>query len=208
MQFTKYQFTYTGQETLPDFWKKYFVMSTEGNEYTVLVTDTPKISTKYVQECSMEEIEPNVSINVCQSVSVEVVEDLIMCDTEYEKITQQEFYDVCSQYTNPKVLSLGYGIGLINAEMANQNAKLTVIEKYQEVLDVNDIPEDIITVIGDVEDFDFSTLAVTETLNGVLIDAGKYDVIYCDCDNPAQSYRKEELEGLLKEGGQVVYWKG
>ena len=38
-------------------------------------------------------------------------------------------------------------------------------------------------------------------------EAGKYDVIFCDSSSQGEADRKDELEALLKEGGQIVYWK-
>ena len=179
-RFTKENITFTGINDLPEYWKVYFVLSTIGNTYTVIRdTETP-LGAEPCDGC--ERITP----------------DLVMSNTEYEYHTNQPFFDICAQYTNPKVLSVGYGIGLIIPEMESQGVDLTIIEKYQEILDLDpnltQVQANHTVILGDIMTMDLSTL-------------GTFDVIYTDTTEIITPEVKTELEGLLNPGGQLYQWK-
>jgi len=180
MRFVRERFKYLGQETLPSFWKPYFSMSIVGQEYTVL-----------------RDLQPNVRVIRQRSVETVEAEDLIMSDTEYEYFTNEPFFELCRSYNRPKVLSVGYGIGLIIPEMEKQSADLTIIEKYQEVLDLEESIEDIkakhTIIVSDFNKMDLSSL-------------GKYDVIFIDFTEDLL-HTHESLSELLADGGQICYWR-
>ena len=60
--------------------------------------------------------------------------ELLMSDTEYEKKGHKTFTDALAKYKNPAVLSIGYGIGLINNLIKLCNGSLTVIEINPDII--------------------------------------------------------------------------
>jgi len=182
MRFTKQEYTYEGEESLPNsFWKQFFSMSTIGNTYTVLIDSEP---ISYPANFTNEE---------GQIIKSECFMDLVMCDTEYESYTNDPFFTACLEYESPKVLSVGYGLGFIVPEMQSQNADLTVIEKEQEIIDLeDDIDPSITIIVDDINTMDLSSL-------------GPYDVIFCDTTETITN--PERLEALLNEDGKLIHWK-
>jgi hypothetical protein len=180
MRFVKEKFKYLGQETLPSFWKPYFSKSIVGQEYTVL-----------------RDLQPNVRVIKQRSAEYVETEDLIMSNTEYEYFTNEPFFELCRAYNQPKVLSVGYGIGLILPEMEKQHAQLTIIEKYQEVLDLEESIESIkakhTIIVSDFNKIDLASL-------------GKYDVIFIDFTEDLL-HTHESLSELLTNGGKICYWR-
>jgi len=179
-RFVKESFTYQGQESLPDYWKRYFSMSQIGNQYEVI-----------------KDLEPLVYASSKGCKGCESIHDLIMSNTEYEYATNQPFFDLCLQYERPKVLSIGYGIGLIIPEMERQNVYLTIIEKYNEILqldeNINVVSSNHTIINDDINTIDFSTL-------------GNFDLVFVDIGEPL-TRANTELESLLNPGGQIYYWK-
>jgi len=202
---TKENYIYTGQENLPNpYWKKFFSMSVVGQEYVVLLDSEAVPFEVWHQEevyetQAIENIIDNEAVMVDTQVLVRVdticemhTPDLVMSNTEYETYTNQDFYDACKEYTTPKVLSIGYGIGFILPEMASQNADLTIVEISQEVMDLNDAVDPSINLImADINALDLSTL---ET----------YDVIFCDSYEDRSVV--DNLKNYLKPGGQLIQW--
>lgn len=180
MRFVKENFKYLGQETLPSFWKPYFSRSIVGQEYTVLRDILP--NTRVIKKGSIERVE---------------AEDLIMSNTEYEYFTNEPFFELCRAYNQPKVLSVGYGIGLILPEMEKQCAQLTIIEKYQDVLDLEESIDEIkakhTVIVSDFNKIDLASL-------------GKYDVVFIDFTEDLL-HTHEDLNGLLTDGGKICYWR-
>ncbi len=200
---TKETYTYTGQENLPNpFWQKFFSMSEEGQTYTVLkTTDFIEYPVTYqVDDVGMverENLDENgipfmemVEMPIKRQVTDIYKTDLVMCNTEYEMETHKPFYDLCKEYTNPKVLSIGYGLGFILDEMESQNADLTIVEKYQEVLDLDDRDTSDV-IVGDINTMNMNVF-------------GLYDVIFLDSSETTETI--EELKEHLKPNGKFIEW--
>lgn len=181
-RFVKENFTFTGIDNIPRYWRPYFRCSTVGNTYQI-IRDTDPLIPKRAE---------------CATCPPAPIRDLVMSNTEYEYLTNQPFFDICAQYTNPRVLSIGYGIGLIIPEMRKQGADLTIVEKYQEILDLDpDISEHMenhTIIVSPIEDLDLSKLE-------------PFDVIFSDITEDFRSDVYQKLSGSLKEGGQIYYWK-
>lgn len=171
MSFIKEQVTYTKEliEQNPR-WKKYFSKSTLGNEYTVLRHN----------------------------------DKLIMSNTEFETCTNQPLYDLVQAKVNagitaPNILLIGWGIGFVIDPIKSiaPNADITVIEKYQDVLDLTPPPNDINVIVSDIQTLDLTTL-------------DGFDIIWSDITEtplvPSVTERKEDLETKLKTDGVFQYW--
>ena len=174
MSFIKEQVIYTNEliEQNPR-WKKYFSKSTLGNEYTVL------------------------SFNG----------KAIMSNTEYEACTNQPLYDlvqtkVDAGITAPNILLIGWGIGFVidPIKAIAPKSDITVIEKYQEVLDLTPPPNDIHVHVEDIQ-----TINLLWTFP-----IKRFDIIWSDVTEtplvPSITERKEELEEKLKDDGVFQYW--
>lgn len=156
-------------EQHPD-WKPYFTKSVLGNEYTVL-------------SCNGK---------------------AIMSNTEFENCTNQPLYDlvqakVDAGITAPNILLIGWGIGFVidPIKAIAPNADITVIEKYQEVLDLTPPPNDINIILSDIQTLDLTPV-------------GEFDIIWSDITEtplvPSITERKEDLETKLKPDGVFKYW--
>ena len=179
-RFVKETFTYQGQGNLPEYWKRYFSMSQIGSQYEVI-----------------RDLEPPVYLSSEGCEGCESIHDLVMSDTEYEYATNQKFFDICLEYNIPRVLSIGYGIGLIIPEMERQNADLTIIEKYNEILELD---ENIGTVRS-------NHTIINEDVNTIdLTTLGKFDVVFFDIGETI-TRSMEEFEGILNLNGQIYHWK-
>jgi predicted methyltransferase len=122
---------------------------------------------------------------------------LIMSDTEYEAITNQEFFENVKK--GDKILSIGYGIGFINDRVIEEGAHLTVIEKYPDVvlLDENVNPN-VHILYGDVNRFPFKQVFGDE----------KFDIVYFDSYEETNDPNViEDLKKLLKPEGKYIRWK-
>ena len=166
---SKIEHTFTGIKNLPHkLWEPYFRKCQIGNTYTVLAYgDKP-----------------------------------IMSNTEYETCTNQPLYDLVQSkvdagITSPNILLIGWGIGFVIDPIKSiaPNADITVIEKYQEALDLTPPPNDINIILDDVAnvqletEFDIIWSDVTEVTNeSVLIDI------------------KLKFEPNLKSDGTFQYW--
>lgn len=170
MIFKRELYTYQGQDSLPnESWHKYFTLSTVGKEYEVLY------------EMDGDEIAK-----------------LVMSNTEYELKTNIPFLkEVQTRGPGCRVLSIGYGIGFINEVMKSAKAHLTVIEKYQEVLDLEKkVPDHIDVVVGDANHVDLKAH----------LGKKKFDVIFCDITNHWELTREKDLREYLDDGGRLMYW--
>ena len=98
-------------KSLPEYWKVYFSLSKIGKEYEILWNDEDILGKG---------------------------ETLIMSNTEYEWKTNLRFLNQIKE--GDKILSLGYGIGLIVPEVKKRGGILTVIEKDQEVINLEKKP--------------------------------------------------------------------
>lgn len=181
-RFVRENFKFTGIDNLPKYWKPYFKYSTVGNTYEIIRDKNPVVPKSAP----------------CKTCPPGPIRDLVMSNTEYEYLTNQPFFDICSQYTKPRVLSVGYGIGLIIPEMRRQGADLTIVEKYQEILDldpkISEHMENHNIIVSPIEDLDISNLE-------------PFDVIFSDITEDFRSDVYQRLSGSLKEGGQIYYWK-
>lgn len=156
---------FQGTAGMPEYWHPYFSLSEIGKEYEILWDD---------EDPTMKG------------------ETLIMSNTEYEWVTNQKFLD--QVHEGDKVLSLGYGIGLIVPEIKNIGAKLTVIEKSQEVIDLEEnLDPDVEIIMGDVNEMDFS-----------IFRKRRFDIIFSDITEINQ--RKKDLEKLLTDKGKLIFW--
>lgn len=122
---------------------------------------------------------------------------MIMSNTEFEDKTNQPLYDLVTQKgNNSKILLIGWGIGFVIPKIRDiaPNAQITVIEKYQEVLNLTPPPDDIEIILTDVNDF-------TNQL-----DEKSFDIIWSDLTE--QNNREEDLKTYLKPNGVFQYWRG
>jgi len=157
---------FRGTENMPQYWKVYFSMSEIGKEYEILYTDEDPQGKG---------------------------ETLIMSNTEYEYYTNQRFFNEIKE--GDEILSIGYGIGLIVPLIKKTGAKLTILEKYQEVIDLEkNLDSEINIIINDVNDTDFKTVFQNK----------KFDIIFSDTSEHNQ--RKNELPQLLKKNGKMLFW--
>jgi len=147
-------------------WKPYFSKSTIGNQYTILRHN----------------------------------DRIIMSDTEYETCTNQPLYDLVQskvdQNINPNILLVGWGLGFVVPKIKEiaPNADITVIEKYQEVLNLTPPDESINVMVCDVKDAQLYT---------------DFDIIWSDLTETelvAQPSDSEFLKDLLSENGVFKYW--
>jgi hypothetical protein len=121
-------------------------------------------------------------------------ENLIMSDTEYEWKTNEILFDAIKE--GDEILSLGYGIGLIVPEVEKRGGKLTVIEKYQEIINLEEnLNEEVEVFIGDANEIKYEEL----------FKGRKFDIIFSDLTEILK--KKIELDKLLKENGEFIYWK-
>jgi hypothetical protein len=126
--------------------------------------------------------------------------ELLMSDTEYEKKSHKPLTDALSKYKNPSVLSIGYGIGLINNLIKLCNGSLTVMEINPDIikLETHDI-EDLDIIIDDAFICNYDNLFADK----------KFDIIWWDPsggNNKNKTYPKERLKNLLTENGQLINW--
>jgi len=167
MGFKREKIVFQGVEGMPKYWKPYFSMSETGQEYVILWNDEDKKG---------------------------LGETLIMSDTEYEWKTNEILFDAIKE--GDEILSLGYGIGLIVPEVEKRGGKLTVIEKYQEIINLEEnLSENIEIVMGDANEIKYKELFRDR----------KFDIIFSDLTEVLQT--KIELDKLLKEDGEFIYWK-
>ncbi len=158
--------TFTGVDNMPNYWKEYFSMSQIGNTYEILYNDE----------------DPNGKGDT-----------LIMSNTEYEYFTNQPFLKKIKE--GDEILSIGYGIGLIIPEVKERGGKLTVLEKYQEVLDLEKNPDPTVEIImGDVNQIELNPA----------FENRKFDIIFSDTSE--KNNQKEALKKLLKKDGELVFW--
>lgn len=123
---------------------------------------------------------------------------LIMTDTEYERTCHYELYNAL--FEGADVLSIGYGIGFILPEVRAHNCNLTVIERYQEVVDLEPEPiHDIDIIIADAYRCDYGKLFPTK----------RFDIVWWDCDDPQAMpgrFNTGLLNFLLKPQGKFLRW--
>tara|TARA_B110000285_G_scaffold200192_1_gene233899 strand:- start:206 stop:706 length:501 start_codon:yes stop_codon:yes gene_type:complete len=121
---------------------------------------------------------------------------LIMSDTEYEAITNQEFFETIKK--GDKVLSVGYGIGYINDRVIEEGADLTVIEKYPDIVLLDENVNPNITILyGDINNFPFEQVFGKE----------RFDIVYFDSYEYAHHGVIDRLKKLLKPKGKYIQWK-
>lgn len=167
MAFKREKILFEGTQNMPEYWKVYFSMSEIGNEYEILWDDEDR---------------------------EEKGETLIMSDTEYEWRTNEILFN--SIENGDDILSLGYGIGLIVPEVKKRGGNLTVIEKYQEVINLEkNLDQDIEVIIGDANEINYSEL----------FKGKKFDIVFSDLTEINKKYN--ELQTILKKDGKLIYWK-
>ncbi len=133
------------------------------------------------------------------TVLVDDMQRIVMCDTEFEYLTNKKLFDVvnkkCEIQDQVNVLVLGYGIGYVTAYLNNPKIKIHFIEKNQDVLDLTPPQENVTVYIGDVNDFDFTKFGEK-----------KFDVIWSDVTdfNKSESRFKQYLNPM----GFYGIWKG
>ena len=153
-------------------WAPYFKCSTVGNQYTVLYYDDG------------------------------TTQKAIMSDTEYEQITNQPLLDLVQAkfdagITAPNILLIGWGIGYVidPIKAIAPNAEITVIEKYQDVIDLTPLPNDINLIVDDVANVDLET---------------EFDIIWSDVTEVTNESVlidiKLKFEPNLKSDGTFQYW--
>lgn len=119
----------------------------------------------------------------------------IMTDTVFEAKTNQPLYDLVVQKGDGcNILLIGWGIGFVIPRIKElaPNCNITVIEKYQQVLDLTPPDSSINIVLGDV--------------NTVDLPEGPFDIIWSDLTEP--NNREEDLKNLLTPNGILQYWRG
>jgi len=159
------KFLFKGAESLPEYWKVYFSLSKIGKEYEILWNDEDILGKG---------------------------ETLIMSNTEYEWKTNLRFLNQIKE--GDKILSLGYGIGLIVPEVKKRGGILTVIEKDQEVINLEkNLDPDLEIIMGDINQMDFK-----------IFGDRKFDLIFSDITEINQ--RVNDLERLFTEKGKLIYW--
>jgi len=123
--------------------------------------------------------------------------ELLMSNTEVEHSTNKLFFD--SIFNECNVLSIGYGIGFINEMIRKRNARLTVIEKNQEVinLETKNI-DDIRVIIGDAFNFNYESIFENE----------KFDIVYWDPSGGNENLFVpwDQLKSILKPNGKIIAW--
>lgn len=169
MEFKKEPYTYQGQDLLPnETWHPYFKMSEVGKQYEVLYESVDGQPGK-----------------------------LVMSDTEYEMATNTVFFNAVKRKgPGCKVLSIGYGIGFINERMKEFQTQLTVVEKYQQVLELNTIPESIRIIVGDINNIPLEQVFHSQ----------EFDIIFSDITYCYDFQREKELQTYLKPDGKFIYW--
>ena len=159
------KFLFQGFKSLPEYWRVYFSLSKIGKEYEILWDDND-VSGKG--------------------------ETLIMSNTEYEWETNLNFLNQIEK--GDKILSLGYGIGMIVPEVKKKGGILTVVEKNQEVIDLEkNLDSDLEIIMGDINQMDFK-----------IFGDRKFDLIFSDITEINQ--RVNDLERLFTEKGKLIYW--
>ncbi|MDG1950235.1 MAG: class I SAM-dependent methyltransferase [bacterium] len=170
MTFRRHKYTYEGKDALPNqTWHKYFEDSIVGKQYEVLY-----------------------------QMDGDEIGKLVMSDTEYELKTNTPFFEeIQKRGSGCKVLSLGYGIGFVNEVMKSLKADFTVIEKYQEVIDLApSVPKHVRLVMGDI-----NTMDLRRELG-----QRKFDIIFCDVTDSDQFIREKDLMEFLDKGGRIMHW--
>jgi len=127
-------------------------------------------------------------------------DELLMSDTEYEKESHTPLIDALAKYDKPTVLSIGYGIGLINNLIKLCDGSLTVIEINPNIikLETHSI-EDLDIIIDDAFICNYDNLFADK----------KFDIIWWDPsggNNNKKTFPKERLKNLLTENGQLINW--
>lgn len=117
----------------------------------------------------------------------------VMQDTPMEQFIAQDLYSALAEYTNPKVLIIGWGIAFINNEVFAHTSDVVWVEKYQEVVDLTPPENGENIIISDINDLDLSQLSTG------------YDIIYNDISE--RNDRLDELETLLSENGKLLTWR-
>jgi len=157
---------FTGTDAMPEYWKVYFSMSEIGKEYEILYEDNDRDGKG---------------------------DTLIMSNTEYEYYTNQRFFNAIKP--GDEILSIGYGIGLILPEIKKRGAKLTILEKYQHVIDLEkNLDSDINIVIGDVNEIDLKQVFKKE----------KFDIVFSDTSETNK--QKNKLSELVNKNGKLLFW--
>lgn len=123
---------------------------------------------------------------------------IAMSDTVFEEKSNQPFYDLVASFEGdaPDILIIGWGLGFIFEKIftLKPNANVTVVEKYQEVVDLSPYTENTIELnIKDVNE-----------LNEY--QPNSFDIVYFDAFGEYTS--KEYLQSLLKENGTYIEFKG
>ena len=124
---------------------------------------------------------------------------VMMSDTVFEEKSNQPFYDAVEALENntPDILLIGWGIGFIinKINQLKPDANIYVVEKYQQAIDLTPVPESIHLKMKDVNDLGESDYVEQD-----------FDIVYFDTTE--QLTNKEHLESKLKQGGQLLYFRG
>lgn len=125
--------------------------------------------------------------------------ELIMSNTEYENHTHQHvFKEIKKAGKNAQILSIGYGIGMISDFVKTIGSNLTIIEKYQEVIDLDPRPDkNVKVVIGDVNKMDLLNIFQPQ----------QFDVIFSDITEILSTNASNAFKKLRKPSGAIIQWE-
>jgi hypothetical protein len=175
----KEQLEFRGIEALPKDWRVYFSQSEVGKTYTVL----RKIE---------ESFDSGSRCKTCGSMR----NDYIYSNTEYQNHVTARLIDLCSGLTQPKVLVVGYGMGEFIPFLESIDSDLTILEKYEQVLNLDEnigiIRSRHRIIVGDHDKIDLSILGTG------------YDIIFIQIMSQHR-VRKREMEAILSESGTCIY---
>lgn len=178
-QFVKEQIEYRGIDHLPRGWRPYFKESEIGKVYTVIrrILDLSK------------------SGDNCKTCGSNI-NDYVASNTEVQSSLNNSLYEACSNYIKPKVLVVGYGLGMFLPYLESIDADIVILEKYEQVLNldhnIGTIRLNHRVIVGDHNKIDLDILG-----NG-------YDVIFVQI-NEQLRIRRSEMRSILSESGICIY---
>jgi hypothetical protein len=179
MKVVKEQVEFKGIENIPREWRFYFNNSEIGKTYSVI----RKIK---------ESVDLEPKCKTCNSRK----NDYIYSNTEYHDYKISKLIELCSGLIRPKVLIVGYGMGEFIPFLESINSDLTILEKYEQVLNfdenISTIKSKHRIIVGNHDKIDLSILGTG------------YDIIFIQIIGQRRD-RKRELESILSESGTCIY---
>lgn len=178
-QFVKEQIEYREIDHLPRGWRPYFKESNTGKIYTVI---------RKIIDLSQR----GDNCSTCGSN----INDYVASNTEFQTSLNNSLYEACLNYKKPKVLVVGYGLGLFLSYLESIEAQLTILEKYEQILDLD--PN-----IGVVR---FKHRVIVGDHNKIDLDVleSGYDIIFVQI-NEQLRIRTKEMRSILSESGICIY---